>query len=176
MELPDSVNKQHMAELALMQPVFTDAGYPAQLVEASDDLPLSTLIVSLGADDRDRQRTMTVNIMPFGDDKFASTTFIQFYVPMPFPVDSSKMDDLGHAIALVNGAMAVGHWAVRGSELFFRYMLALSSSATVDNDMLGELASMLIFHQEHFADYLEGVLDDEVSLLVLPKLLASDAD
>jgi hypothetical protein len=176
MELPDSVNKQHMAELALMLPVFTEAGYHAELIEANDDLPLSTLVVGLGDDDRGRARSMTVNIMPFGDDSFASTTFIQFYVPMPFQVDGTKMGDLGHAIALVNGAMAVGHWAVRGSELFFRYMLAFASNATVDNDMLGELVPMLIFHQEHFADFLEGVLDDEVSLLVLPKLLTSDAD
>src|SRR4051812_795199 len=107
MELPDSLNKQHMAELALMKPVFTDAGYPAQLFEADDELPLSTLIVDLGQDEADRSRFMTVSIMPFGDDRFPSTTFTQFYVKLPFVFDSSQLGDLGHAIALVNGAMAV---------------------------------------------------------------------
>jgi len=37
--------------------------------------------------------------------------------------------------------------------------------------MLGELMPMLVFHQEHFSDYLEGVLDDEISLSILPDLV-----
>jgi hypothetical protein len=176
MALPDSLSKQHMAELSLIQPVFTEAGYPAQLVAANDELPLSSLVVDLGTDDADRPRFMAVSIMPFGDHSFPSTTFTQFYVQLPFAFDASQLGDLGHAIALINGAMAVGHFAVRGDELFFRYMLASGSGTTVDSAMLSELVPMLIFHQEHFADYLEGVLDGEVSLLVLPKLLGSDAD
>lgn len=169
------VSPAALAELALLEPVFTNAGYPAQLAEANDELPVSTLIVDLGEDDADRARFMAVSIMPFGDDQFASTTFTQLYVKLPFEFDSSQLGDLGHAIALINGAMAVGHFAVRGDELFYRYMLSTPSSTTADTDMFDDLIPMLVFHQEHFGDTLEGALDDEISLLILPKLLAVDA-
>lgn len=76
-------------------------------------------------------------------------------------------------MAVVNGALAVGHFAWRGKEIFYRYMLSLSSSALIDDAMLGELMPMLVFHQEHFSDYLEGVLDDEISLPILPDLVNS---
>ena len=41
----------------------------------------------------------------------------------------------------------------------------------IDDDMIGELVSFVDFHQEHFGDYLEGVIEDEVSVLVLDRVL-----
>jgi hypothetical protein len=170
---PDPVESLHAAELGLMQASLRAAGYPTELLPVSDELPVTSLVVDLGDDDMDRRRFMTISIMPFGDDQFAATEFIQFYVPMPYTAPPGTLDELGHAMAVINAAMAVGHFAVRGSELFYRYMLALDSSATIGDAMLGELFALLVFHQEHFSDYLEGVLDGEISLLVLPELISS---
>ena len=173
MPLPDMIHQQHLAALTLMSSTLHAAGMTTQLIEANDELPVSALVVDLGADELDRKRSMTISIMPFGDDTFAATQFIQFYVPMPYAVTRDQRGDLGQAMAVVNGAMAVGHFAWRGKEIFYRYMLSLSSSAFIDDAMLGELMPMLVFHQEHFSDYLEGVLDDEISLSILPDLVNS---
>jgi hypothetical protein len=172
MELNDLIHAQHRAELGLMKTMLDAEDFTTEFIEASDELPVAALVIDLGQDDLERQRLMTVSVMPFGDDQFAQTNFIQFYVPMPFKASPGTMGDLGHAIAVVNGAMAVGHFGVRGSEVFFRYMLSYDSGTTIGSGMLLELMSMLMFHQEHFADYLEGVLDGEISLAVLPKLIA----
>ena len=155
-----------------MRATLNGAGYSTELIPANDELPVSALIVDLGEDDLERRRMMSISVMPFGDDQFAATSFVQYYVRLPFEAERSRMDELGHAIAIVNGAMALGHFGVRGTELFYRYMHAQSSSATTDDALLLELLPMLIFHQEHFGDYLEGVLDDEVAVAVLPKLIA----
>jgi len=171
-EVSDAMNSQHIAHLTLIRSSLGEAGFDSHLIEADDELPVSTLVVGLGADDLERARSMTISIMPFGDDQFAATQFIQFYAPMPYRAPRGRLGDLGHAMAVINGAMALGHFAVRGDELFFRYMLSLSSAGTIDPDMLLELMSMLVFHQEHFSDYLEGVLDGEISLLVLADVIA----
>lgn len=171
MELDDVTHAHHEAELGLMQATLEAEDFVTQFLGAGDELPVAALVVALGVDDKERQRLMTVSIMPFGDDDFPATSFVQFYVPMPFRAPADKMGDLGHAMAVVNGAMALGHFGVRGGEVFFRYMLAYDSATTVDGDMLIELMTMLTFHQEHFADYLEGVLEGEVSLQVLPQLI-----
>lgn len=173
MSTSDAINAQHLAELGLMQASLRTAGFNTELIPVNDELPVTSLVVDLGEDDVERPRLMTISIMPFGDDQFAATQFIQFYVPMPYQAPPGRLDDLGHAMAIINGAMAVGHFAVRGTELFYRYMLAIDTSATIGDDMLGELLPLLMFHQEHFSDYLEGVLDDEVSLSILPDLIAS---
>lgn len=174
MDLPDAVNKQHLAELSLVRPVFSELGLPAALVEADDDHPLSELEVDLGTDDLDRQRTMHVRLVPAGDDQFAATTYVEFTVVMPYVVTSEKSGEVGEAIALVNDELAVGTFSQRGSEVRYRYVLTADSSSTVSDAVLADLVPLLVFEQEHFSDYLEGVLDDEVSLLVLPKLLAAD--
>lgn len=173
MTASDPIALQHQAELGLVQATLSEAGFATELFPVSDELPVTSLVVDLGQDDLERTRSMTISIMAFSDDQFASTQFVQFYVPMPYEAPSDRLGDLGHAMSIVNGAMAVGHFAVRGTELFYRYMLAMPSSQVMSDDLLGELLPLLMFHQEHFSDYLEGVLDDEISLLVLPEIIAA---
>ncbi|MDH3755889.1 MAG: hypothetical protein OEU32_18660 [Acidimicrobiia bacterium] len=171
MDLSDAVHAQHLAELALMDAAMQAEDFTTELLHPSDELPIASLLVALGEDDEQRQRAMSISIMPFDEADFTATQFIQFYVPIPFEVTSDKMGDLGHAIAIVNGAMALGHFGVRGNELFYRYMLAADAGDVISSEMLIELVSMMAFHQEHFADYLEGVLDGEIELVILPKLI-----
>lgn len=173
MTTSDAINSRHLAELGLLQAALRSAGFGTELLPVSDELPVTSLVVDLGDDGSERRRMMTISIMPFGEDEFAATQFIQFYVPMPYPAPPDRLDELGHAMAMINGAMAVGHFAVRGSELFYRYMLAMGTSATIDVWVPDELIPLLVFHQEHFSDYLEGVLDGEISLLILPDLMSS---
>lgn len=174
MDLPPGMREQHLAELSLMRPAFTGLGFVSELVEGTSTEPLSALVVDLGSDDLDRHRELTVRIRPFGDDQFAATTLYEFVVVMPYAATPEKTDEIGTAIALVNAEMAVGAFELRGVQISYRYSLSLDSAATISTSMLGELVPLLVFHQEHFGDYLEGVLDDEISVLILPKLLAAD--
>jgi hypothetical protein len=171
MDLSDLMHQQHRAELGLLSVTLQQAGFSTEFLSAGDELPVGALVVDLGADEHDRPHLMTISIMPFGDDQFGATQFFQFYTALPFSPARAQMGDLGQAIAIVNGAMAIGHFGVRRGELFYRYMLAIDSSTTIGSEMLIELMSLLTFHQEHFGDYLEGVLDGQISLAILPKLI-----
>lgn len=171
-DVSDLIKARHEAELGVMEGALNEHGHDTRLLEASDQVPLPTLLVALGADDENRERTLGVSIMPFDEDAFDATDLIQFYVQLPFEVPTDRRADIGAAATEVNAALAVGHFALRGTELYYRYVLATPNNAVVDGDMLTELVSLIAFHQEHFGDYFEGVLEGQIDLSVLPELLA----
>ena len=102
---------------------------------------------------------------------------MQFFVAMPFEVPNDRAIHVGAAASKVNGAMAVGHFGTRPDiDLFFRYMYVMPADRSFDTDSMTELLTMLTFHQEYFADILEGVAVGEVDVHIVDKLLAdSDA-
>jgi hypothetical protein len=167
----DLIHLEHAAELSTLAGALEAAGFATHLLERGDGLELTTLMVAFGKDDEDRDRAAAISIMPFSADQLAATQFTQFYMPMPFKVGDARAE-VAQAASIVNVAMAVGHFAVRDDELFYRYMLASPRGASLDPDMVAELVTMLQFHQEHFGDYLEGVNDGEIDLSVLPDVIA----
>ncbi|MAL67197.1 MAG: hypothetical protein VX194_12550 [Actinomycetota bacterium] len=165
------VHAQHRAELSLVAGGLSGS-YPTEILDPSDALPLTTLIVDLGPDGDDRQRTMSVNVMPLED--FDAVTFLQFFVPMPFEVPAAQVVNAGYAAAKVNAAMALGHFAVSDSgEVYFRYMQAFSSSTTADPAASAQIVTMLDFHQETFGDVVQGVADGEIDVAVVDQVIAA---
>lgn len=171
-DVPEELLAQHEAELQLMADALRQAGMDTRLLEAGPEVPLPTLLVALGTDEADRDRTLGLSIMPFGDDGFEATDLLQFYVQLPFSVDEDNRRDVMAATAEVNAQMAIGHIAVRGDEVYYRYVLASPNDATVDGDMLVEVVQLVAFHQEHFGDYVEGVATGEIALQVLAEVLS----
>lgn len=165
------VHAQHRAELSLVAGGLSGS-YPTEILDPSDALPLTTLIVDLGPDGDDRQRTMSVNVMPLED--FDAVTFLQFFVPMPFEVPAAQVVNAGYAAAKVNAAMALGHFAVSDSgEVYFRYMQAFSSSTAADPAASAQIVTMLDFHQETFGDVVQGVADGEIDVAVVDQVIAA---
>lgn len=171
-DVPEHLLAQHEAELDLMVAALEKEGHQTRLLEAGSEVPLPTLLVALGTDEADRDRTLGISIMPFGDDAFAATDLIQFYVQLPFTLDDDRRQDVMAATAEVNANMAIGHIAVRGDEVYYRYVLASPNDATLDGDLLVELVQLVAFHQEHFGDYIEGVATGEIALQVLAEVIA----
>lgn len=172
-DMSELIALEHAAQLGILGDALAATGHESQLIEPHGELPVTTLMVALGKDDDDRDRTLAVSIMPLGSD-LAETQLVQFYVPMPFSIDDDSMGSVQRAVAIVNAAMAVGHFAVSGSELIYRYVLAMPNSESFNIAMTSELIGLLAFHQEHFGDYFEGIIDDEITLSMLPDLLAED--
>lgn len=167
----DLTRLEHDAQLALVQAALVQAGRVVRLLSEDDGVPVPTLLVELGRDDANRERTLAVAVMPVGDDRLTSTQLTQFYVPMPFGPGRHRAA-VEQATAGVNAAMAVGHFALRDDEIYYRYVLASPRSATVDPELVVELVSILEFHQDDFADYLEGVAAGEIDVRVLPGVIA----
>jgi len=169
---PAELTARHEAQLTIMAAALRHEGREMRLVEANDDNPVPTLLVALGADEEARDRTLAMSLMPFGDEGLAATDLLQFYVQLPFDLTADTRTDVMAATADVNAAMAVGHFAVRKSELFYRYVMATPNNGTVDDELLVELVNLIDFHQEHFGDYLEGVATGEIAVQVLAEVIA----
>ena len=146
-----------------------------RVLHPSDDVPLPALLVALGIDEENRNRTLAISVLPFAEDDLDATAMMQFYVSLPFQyVDATRTDVLA-ATAHVNGAMAIGHVAARGDELYDRYVLASDKGLQIDGESVTELVQLIDFHQRHLGDYLEGILTNELSLQVLPAVIAESA-
>ena len=171
--LSPELEARYSAELELLAAAVR-GDYPARVVEAGGELPLPTLLVSFGQDEEGRDRTLAVSFMPLPEDDLPSTQLLQFYVRLPFAVPDGQRADVLQAATLLNAALVLGHFAVRGQEAYYRYVMAAPSGDVVDGDLLAELLPLLQFHQEHFGDYLEGIATDEVSLQALPRLLEAE--
>lgn len=162
----------HAAQLDVVAAALSAAGHETALLDASDELPVTTLMLALDARSEDRPVSMAISIMPFGSDDLAATQLTQFYVPLPIAVGEESAATVQRAIAMVNAALAIGHFGMQHDEIFYRYVLASRRDDILDPPMVIEVIALLAFHQEHFADYLEGVANDEIALSSLPALLA----
>lgn len=172
--MSDLTALEHAAELDLVSQALASAGHASTVLEPGEQLPVTTLLIELDPDDEDRPRSMAMSIMPFGSDDLASTRLTQFYVELPFTFGEDDRATVERAVAIVNPALAIGHFGVRGETLIYRYVWATPNSSTFDLDATVELIALLAFHQEHFGDYFEGLIDDEIALSTLPDLLLSD--
>lgn len=164
---------KHAAELTFLERALQRSGRDElELVEpeAADELP--TLLVGLGADDENRPRVLHVRIIPLDEDESDATRFVELYVPLPFEVPEAKVSEVREALSVVNEHLAIGHFGLmRDGSLYYRYVLATPLVQMIDEEVFVEVVAFVDFHQEHFADYLEGVIEDEISLLVLDDVI-----
>lgn len=160
---------EHEAQLDLIAQALAARDVETQLLAAGDELPVSTLMVGLGTD-----RTLAVSIMPFSTDDLGATQLVQFYVQLA-AVDAEHLASVQQAAAIINGAIAIGHFGTQAEQLFYRYVLAMPASQTFDVDMVIELIGLLSFHQEHFGDYFDGIIEGEIAVSILPDLLTQTA-
>ena len=168
---PDQAADQ-ATELERLSTALRAADHDTRVLDPSDEVPLPTLLVALGVDEAERDRTLAISLLPFADDDLDATALMQFYVLLPFELVAATRNDVLAATAHINAAMAIGHFAARGDELYYRYVLAADKGAPVDGALVVELVQLIDFHQQHFGDYLEGILTDELSLQVLPEVIA----
>lgn len=164
---------ENAAQLGTLQAALTAKGISSQLIDPNEQLPVATLMIDVGPDDEERQRILAASIMPLGDDDLEHTQLVQFYAQMPFEIDDDSLGVVQKACAIINPSLAVGHFGMQQGQLFFRYVMAMPSDRSFDVDMTIELIALLAFHQEHFGDFFEGLVDDEITLSVLPDLLAA---
>jgi hypothetical protein len=171
-DLSPATRARHIAELGLMESALVAAGHETKLFEPDDPNELPQLFVNLGQDDLLRQRVLHLRIIPADDGGQGATRYLEMFVPLPVPVPAERIDEVRQALTIVNEYLAIGLFGLRrNGSLYYRYVLATPFEDMVDSDMLAEVVSLILFHQDHFTDYLEGVCEDEISLLVLDRVI-----
>lgn len=168
-ELSSLIRAQHVAELGFLEVALQRSGRAdLELVANPADGAPPNLVVPFGNDDMDRPRDLHVTFIPLDAEEADASRFVELYVPLPLHVEADRVELLQRAVAMVNEHTAIGRFGLsRKGDLYFRYVLAAPISGLIDDDMFIELVAFVEFHQDHFTDYLEGVLDDQVSIAVL---------
>lgn len=162
------LHAQHAAELSLIEPVVRDLGFDTTLDDGDGE---PALAIDLGDDGSGEHRVMVLTIE--SADLFADSEDLHFTVVLPFDVGTDRADEAHQAIPIVNAAMSHGSFSMAGSSIAYEHVLTVDASTTVADDVLRDLVPSLVDEQERFGDYLEGVVDDEISVVVLADVIAA---
>ncbi len=131
--------------------------------------PLPTLRVDLGTGGCNR--SLTIAFLP-QEGKAEDGEPVLFQVELYAAVPSLRHQDLDRAIEIVNPAMTLGHFVLDGMTLYYRHIARLPVDDTFDAAEVSSLIHVIEAEQAQFGDYLAGIIDDEIPLSLLPKVMA----
>lgn len=166
----DALRKLLIAELALIEPTIQELGYATTVDTDGDAAPM--LGADLGDDGNGDHTSMVITIDQ--DDLFADHADVHFDVLLPFDVPGDRADDAQRAVDVVNGHTTVGVYELAGSTIGLSHVLTVDGGGSVPDDEVRRIVPALVAEHERYSDYLHGVVDGEISLLVLPDLIAAD--
>ncbi len=135
-----------------------DAGYDVQLLEASDELDLPTLVVGLPGDEEGRGRWLSVNIVPFELGESVGLSVAQVYAPMPFTLPDEHRGEFALFALAASQMLPIGSFGARDDgELYFRYMASSPDTAAMEPGLLASLAMLFQFQMDVFGAAMENV-------------------
>ena len=100
---------------------------------------------------REEEQSLMIHVMPLSND-LEGSSFIQFYYEYPFLIPSPCPGELKTLIQNVNRQLPLGHFNtnVAWSQIYYKYVLALSLKTTVFADQLSDIMDMIIYAIQHF--------------------------
>ncbi len=101
----------------------------------------------------DEDQSLIINIMPLSND-LEGSSFIQFYYEYPFLIPSPCPGELKTLINNINRQLPLGHFNtnIAWSQIYYKYVLALSLKTTVFADQLSDIMDMIIYSVQHFEE------------------------
>ncbi len=100
---------------------------------------------------REEEQSLIINVMPLSND-LEGSSFIQFYYEYPFLIPSPCPGELKTLIQNVNRQLPLGHFNTNlsWSQIYYKYVLALSSKTTLPVNQLSDIMDMIIYSVQHF--------------------------
>jgi hypothetical protein len=100
---------------------------------------------------REEDQTLVISVMPLSNE-LEGSFFIQFYYEYPFLIPSPCPGELKTLIQNVNRQLPLGHFNtnVAWSQIYYKYVLALSLETTLFTDQLSDIMDMIIYAIQHF--------------------------
>ena len=168
----DALRPMLVAELALVESTIRDLGYDTRL--DPDAEPVPALAADLGDDGSGGHPALMVTLHQA--DLFADQAELHVDVLLPFDVDPDRREDVATAIDIVNRSTSVGTYQLGGATIGLHHAVTVDSGSSLPDDVVQDAVRAVVDEHERFSDYLEGVADDEISVLVLADLIAADGD
>lgn len=166
----DALRKMLVAELALVEPTINELGYDTIL--DPDAEPVPALAVDLSDDGNGDHVALVVTIVQ--PDLFADHADVHFDVVLPFDVPAGRADDAEKAVEILNGETTTGTYELAGTTITLSHVLTVDGGSSVPDDDVRRIVTAVVAEHERYSDYLHGVVDGEISVLVLPDIIAAD--
>lgn len=141
-------------DLVTLQKIFTEVKIESRIVRASEVMPISSLILYLKKDDKDRLISLSLAFMPLPSDLFPDIKLLQFYTELPF--DNTK--DVSAALIELNRTLPLGGFGLSDAmKIYFRYVHVVKKFDTLHelSDLYQGLLNMIVFVLDSHAGSIE---------------------
>ena len=108
----ESVHARHLVELGFLQDAVRELGMRSTLIERSNDVAYHTLLVSLAADAKGRERQLALNYYPLEDEEFEDTLFLQYFIGLSTEVKQATLPAIREFLPAINNKVVIGHFGI----------------------------------------------------------------
>lgn len=163
--ISEKLHALHAVELGFLQAGLEEAGFSTQFVEKSPELPLHVLLLSLGQDERNRDRWINFNFVPLPDDEIEHIRLLQIYSVVPCSVHSDRLEAVRQLLHAVNNVMPIGCFGIKeDGEIYIRYVYSASANRSLSSDEILEVVSLFNYMLDLFAEQIQHVASGSLPL------------
>lgn len=143
------------ADLLALKKIFHEAKIECEIANASDLMPISSLIAYIKKDKKGRLITVSMTFMPLPEDVFPDIKLLQFYTELPFDVAT----DVTAYLNGLNRELPMGSFGVsEAKQIYFRYVHVINKYDSLYDaaELYKNLITILLFVLDIHADAIEA--------------------
>ncbi|BAZ16694.1 hypothetical protein NIES4071_85720 [Calothrix sp. NIES-4071] len=156
-ELTDA---KYLLELDNLRDIITEElRLDAQIIERSELLPVSSLVITLESDYKERPRFASLAYLPLSDDECESIKLLQFYLAIPCEIKSDFQQAVEKVLLLINLKAPIGSFTINeeSKEVVARYVYSLGKFKIVDKEEFLETFMLFMYTVDQFSGLIEEV-------------------
>jgi hypothetical protein len=161
----EEMQTRHVAELAFLESVVKEMGYPTRLLEQSEELPYPSLLVGLEPDAGGRPLEMACTFYPLSDE-LENTLLLQYFVEFAAGLDDAGLARIRELLPELNNRVVVGHFGltVGTNKMHYRYTQALRLDDVIGEESVGDVLMLVTSTPVLFGDLLARVAGGGISI------------
>lgn len=162
--MPEQTYPRQIAQLGFLEQYLTEAGWPVQLVEPGEFVPVPVLLVGAPHDELDRPRSINFAYVPVGDD-LTTLDLLQFYAPLPFRCEPACRATLESLLITLNFQLPIGHFGLTDDgEIGLRHVYLGHAARLIEQDEFMEAVALFTAMQDLFSHVIEAAAIGRISL------------
>lgn len=150
---------RHDAQLGFLQQYLTESGLQSHIVDRSEEIPITVLLLPLMKDRRQRDRFLHFSFVPLDEDDLENIDLLQIYTTVPVEWKGDTKAQVEKLLLAINGRLAIGHFNLNGDEVNYRYVHCVPAAQRLQADEL--LSVIRLF--ELMLNVFASVVDDAAS-------------
>ncbi len=163
----DRDSAMNTLDLIAVKNLLSEVGIDSHLIEQSEAMPLTTLIVAIDQDSQNRERTINFSFIPLPDDIFPNVKLLQLYFELPFIFEQNVQSNLETLLLSINLTLPLGNFGIREKKsIYFRYSHALPKYEVISQrkESLIDITKLTIYALDSQTELIEQVATGQKTL------------